>query len=264
MTTFMKHWVDLTYPKGPEHEPKEGGFMDLFREAVADNIDVSRVDVQNTAFIRNPTTTPIFDDLEREYGIAKNNNLTLAERIEILKASRYKKATTGNDDDLQAILDSAGFALNVYNNSPDGPAVDPAIFLDQNFQMQAGDLTNDFAGQDDAYAGRIGGELLVNGDTFTQRANFFGAGEVWAGNDNAVAGFHTKLIQTLIVYDIPTNPDDWPLVFFVGGAATFAGDGSLLTIEQGFVSSQQEMQLKKIILKFKPLFTSCGLIVTFT
>jgi len=39
MTTFMKHWVDLTYPKGPEHEPKEGGFMDLFREAVADNIE---------------------------------------------------------------------------------------------------------------------------------------------------------------------------------------------------------------------------------
>jgi len=264
MSTFMKQFVDLIYPRGPVHEPKDGGFMDSFRQGIADNIDTIRTDVQNTAFIRNPDKTPIFGDLEREYGIAENNNLSLAERVEILKSSRYKKATTGNDDDLQSILDTSGFALNVYNNSPNGPAVDPAIFLDQNFVMQAGDLTNDFAGQDDAYAGRIGGELLVNGDTFDQRPNFFGAGEVWSGNDNAVAGFHTKLIQTLIEYDIPTDPGDFPLVFFVGGAATFAGDGSLLTIEQGLVSSPQEMQLKKIILKFKPLFTWCGLIVTFT
>lgn len=260
----MKKFVDLVYPRGPAHEPKEGGSMDLFREGIADNIDVIRDDVKNTAFIRTPDKTTIFDDLEREYGITSNINLSLSERIEILEASRFKKATTGNDDDLQTILDNSGFALNVYNNSPDGPAVDPAIFLDQNFQMQAGDLTNDFAGQDEAFAGRVGGQLLVNGDIFDQRPNFFGAGEVFAGNKNAVAGFHTKLIQTLIEYDIPTDPKDWPLVFFVGGAATFAGDGSLLTIEQGQVPSPQEMQLKRIILKFKPLFTWCGLIVTFT
>jgi len=237
MTTFMKQFVDLIYPSGPAHEPKEGGFMDLFREGIADNIDVIRADVQDTKFIRNPTTTPIFDDLEREYGSVQNTSLSLSERIEILKASRYKMATTGNDDDLQGLLDNSGFALNVYNNSPDGPAVDPAIFLDQNFQMQAGDLTNDFAGQDDAYAGRDGGDLLVNGNIFEQRQDFFGAGTVWAGNDNAVAGYFEQLIQTLIEYDIPTDPDDWPLVFFVGGAATFAGDGSLLTIEQGLVPS---------------------------
>jgi len=264
MPTFMNRFVNLIYPKGPAHEPKEDGFMDLFRQGISDNIDVIRTDVKNTAFIRNPSTTPIFDDLEREYGIGFNENLSLAERIEILKASRYKRATTGNDDDLQTILDNSGFALNVYNNSPDGPAVDPAIFLDQNFVMQAGDLTNDFAGQDDAYAGRVGGQLIVNGDIFDQRAGFFGAGEVFAGNDNAVAGYFEELVQTLIEYDIPTDPGDFPLVFFVGGAATFAGDGSLLTIEQGQVPSEQELQLKRIILKFKPLFTWCGLIVTFT
>ena len=264
MSTFMKQFVDLIYPSGPAHEPKEGGFMDLFREGIADNIDVTRDDVKNTAFIRTPDKTTIFDDLEREYGAVQNTALSLAERIEILKASRYKQATTGNDDDLQAMLDNSGFALNVYNNSPDGPAVDPAIFLDQNFQMQAGDLTNDFAGQDEAFAGRDGGDLLVNGNIFDQRTDFFSAGNIFAGNDNAVAGFHTKLIQTLIEYDIPTDEGDWPLVFFVGGAATFAGDGSLLTIEQGQVPSQQEIRLKRIILKFKPLHSWCGLIVTFT
>ena len=260
----MKQFVDLIYPSGPAHEPKEGGSMDLFREGIADNIDVTRDDVKNTAFIRTPDTTPIFDDLEREYGSVQNTSLSLAERIEILKASRYKKATTGNDDDLQDLLDNSGFSLNVYNNSPDGPAVDPAIFLDQNFQMQAGDLTNDFAGQDEAYAGRDGGDLLVNGDVFEQSAAFFGAGDVFAGNDNAVAGYFERLNQTLIEYDIPTDEGDWPLVFFVGGAATFAGDGSLLTIEQGLVPSAQEIQLKRIILKFKPLHSWCGLIVTFT
>lgn len=262
--TFMRTVVDLIYPKGPAHEPVPDGDYDKFRDATADNIDVIRSDVKNTAFIRTPDKTDNLDDLEREYGIVKNINLSIAERTAALKSIRYAKATTGNDDDLQFMLDNAGFNLNVYNNSPDGPAIDPGIILNQNFVMQAGDLTNDFAGQDDAYAGRVGGELLVNGDIFEQVQTIFGAGDVFAGNDNAVAGYFERLNQTLIVYDIPTDPTKWPLIFFVGGAATFAGDGSILTIEQGLVPSQQEKQLKDIILKFKGLYSWCGLVVTFT
>lgn len=262
--TFMHRVIDLAFPKGPAHEPKPDGDYEKFREATADNLDVVRTDVKNTAFIRTPDKTPIFRDLEREFGIAENLNLSIAERTTILKSSRYKKATTGNDDDLQTLLDNAGFNLFVYNNSPDGPAIDPALILDNNFQMQAGDQTNDFAGQDEAYAGRIGGELLVNGDVFEQTKAYFGAGDVWAGNDNAVAGYFERLKQTLIVYDIPIDPNDWPLVFFVGGVATFAGDGSILTIKQGLVPSAQEKQLKDIILKFKGLYSWCGLVVTFT
>lgn len=262
--TFMIRVLDLAYPKGPAHTPKPDGFYDKFRDATADNIDIIRTDVTNTAFIRTPDKTDDLDDLEREYGIAKNTNIPIPERIKILKSIRYKKATTGNDDDLQTLLDNAGFNLFVYNNSPDGPAVDPALLLNNNFQMQAGDLTNDFAGQDEAYAGRIGGELLVNGDIFEQVQAFFGAGDVWAGNDVAVAGYFERLNQTLIIYDIPVDPNDWPLVFFVGGAATFADDGSILTIEQALVPSQQEKQLKDIILKFKGLYSWCGLVVTFT
>ena len=262
--TFMRKVLDLAAPKGPAHTPVPDGFLDKVRDATADNIDVIRTDVKNTAFIRTPDKTDNLDDLEREYGIAKNTSLSIDERKLILKSRRYTKATTGNDDDLQILLDNSGFNLTVYQNSPDGPAIDPNIILTQNFKMQAGDQTNDFAGQDDAYAGKVGGELLVNGDVFEQFLAIFGAGDVFAGNDNAVAGYFEELRQTLITYTIPTDPTKWPLIFFVGGAATFAGDGSILTIAQGLVPSQQEKQLKDIILKFKGLYSWCGLVVTFT
>lgn len=233
MPNFMRRFLDLAYPKGPEHEPKEDGSMSAFRDATAENINTIRTDVKNTAFIRTPDKTPLLPDLEREYGKTVDENLTVSDRIKLLKVDRYKKATTANDDDLQALLDTAGFDLNVYNNSPDGPAVDPDLFLDSLFQMQAQD-TNYFAGNDDAYAGFIGGNFLVN-----ER-------------------------RSSIAYAIPTDPDLWPFIFFVGGDATFAGDGSLLTIDQGSVPNEQRKQLENIILKFKPLFTWCGLIVTFT
>ena len=255
--------LDTWYPDGPPHQPKPDGDMDNFREATGEIIDEIREGVVNTAFIRNPEKTQIFNDLEREYGIVPNPNLTLAERTDLLKVERYKKKTTGNDDDLQEKLDNAGFNLTVYQNSPDGPAVDPALFLDQNFQMQAQNGTNYYAGNTLAYAGRSGGELLVNGDVFTYVPAYFGAGEVYAGNTNAVCGYFETLTKTKLEYAIPVDPNNWPFVFFVGGAATFNPDGSLLTIAQGLVPSEKEKQLKDIILKFKGLYTWCGLVVTF-
>ena len=53
MPTFMKQFVDLIYPKGPAHEPVESGQMDLFREGIADNIDVIRTLYRITNPIRH-------------------------------------------------------------------------------------------------------------------------------------------------------------------------------------------------------------------
>jgi len=103
--TFIREVLDLAYPKGPAHTPKPDGDYDKFRDATADNINLIRADVKNTAFIRSPMETDNLDDLEREYGITKNTTLSITERTNILKSIRYQKATTGNDDDLQTILE---------------------------------------------------------------------------------------------------------------------------------------------------------------
>lgn len=263
--TFDRTTIDLAHPKGPPHQPDPNGQMSNFRDGDGECLTEIRTDVKTLAFIRDPLQTPCLSDLEFDLGITPADNLSEADRRELLRPVRYPRATTGNDTDLQALLDKAfGVGtLFVYNNSPDGPAVDPAIFLDQNFQMQAG-ADNAFAGRSDAFAGRIGGYLLVNGDVFQQRPAYFGAGQIWAGNANAVAGYFEEMLIEPIVYEIPADPDNWPFVPFVGGAATFNPDGSLDTIAQAFLPAEQKKRMENIILKFKGLYVWFGVIVTFT
>lgn len=263
MSSFLRKAIDLLWMKGPIHEPVEDGDYSNLRDGIANNIDDIRTDVKNVAYIRDPGKTPILSDLEREYGVTVNTVLTEAQRRTLLDIERYKKKTTAQDDQLQDRLDRAGFDLTVYNNSPDGPAIDPAIILDQNFQMQAQTGTNYFAGNTDAYAGRLGGYLLVNGAIFSQIPAYYGAGDLYAGNDNAVAGYFDYLKQIPVEYPIPTDSGDFPLVFFVGGDATFNPDGSIADISVGFVPNEQRKKLEDIILQFKPMFTWCGLVISY-
>ena len=263
MLSFFRRVLDKAYPSGPIHEPKESGDMANFRDATAENLNTIRTNIKNLGSVRDPENTDDLAALEKEYGIVFNPNLTEQERIDNLKASVFKKKSVASDDDLQARLDAAGFDLTVYNNSPNGPAVDPAIFIDQNFIMGAmfGDY---YAGNTNAYAGRVGGSLLVNGRIFNQRPAYYGAGIIYAGNDLASAGYYERLEQTLKEYAIPADSGAWPLIFFIGGPATFNPDGSIASIQQGFVAETQRTELESIILKTKPLFTWCGMIITYT
>lgn len=262
--TWMRRIFDHANPEGPEYTPVPDGDMSKWRNATANNLDTIRALIKDVAFIRNPSETPVLNDLEKEFGVFTNTTLSEQTRRELLKSDVYKKKTTGNDDDLQTLLDNAGFDLTVYNNSPEGPAIDPALLILQNFQMQAMEGTNYYAGNDLAYAGFFGGELLVNGNIFEQIGLFLGAGNLYAGNTNAVAGYFDDWTQTKFEYPIPIDPDRWPFVFFVGGDATFNIDGSIATMEQGIVPAEQRKRLEDIILRFKPMFSWCGLIVDFT
>lgn len=262
--SFLRHFIDLAWLKGPIHEPKEDGDYSNLRDGIADNTATIREDVQEAAYVRTPSKTADLEALEKEYGLSNNANLTVAKRIEFLETARYRRATTAPDDDLQALLDRAGFDLTVYNNSPDGPAIDPAIILDQNFIVHCGDQTNDYMGQDLAYMGRVGGFLLVNGPIYTQVPAYYGCGDLWCGNDIAHCSYFERLNRIEIEYAIPASSDAWPFVFFVGGDATFNPDGSIASIGQGHVPFVQKKKLYDIILQFKPMFTWCGLVVTFT
>jgi len=264
--TFLRRALDLIFPKGPPYEPDIDGDMSALRDGDAENLADIREDVQSLKYIRNPALTPVLSDLEREFGVNFQDTLTEAERRQLLKPEVYKRKTTGSTGDLQQRLDDGGFDLTVYDNSPDGPAIDPAIILQQNFQMQAAGGTNYYAGNTLAYAAFLGGDLLVNGRVFEQCRGILGAGEVWAGNTNAVAGYYDNYFQSEIEYPIPTDPDSWPFVFFVGGdgADINPATGELISIPQGSVPSNKQKLLEDLILKFKPLFTWCGLIVTYT
>jgi uncharacterized protein YmfQ (DUF2313 family) len=262
--------LDALMPTGAIWRPKENGYFDKLLDGFSSCFDFIKTFLDTLSEIRNPETTTMLSDLEREYGKSVNANLTEETRRMQLAAQKYSKLRNGSIDHLQSELDAAGFDVLVHENSP---AVDPAIFLDQAFQMVA-DGDNAYAGHiplggppSDAFAGRLGGELLVNGaQIFLSAAYLMQAGGTfgYAGLDDAVAGRYDYFTQSLFQYDIPTDPNDWPLVFFVGGAATRDGTGALTDIQTGFVPSTKEGEFKNIILKAKPAHSWAGLIITFT
>jgi len=262
--SLIRRAIDLAFPKGPPYVPKPDGDMEAYRDGEATILESIRDDVISMSYMRDPARTPRLEDLELEFGRADNQTLSDATRRSLLRPVRYPKKTTGNDDDLQTRLDNAGFDLIVYNNSPDGPAIDPDILMDQSFQLQA--LSGDYyAGNDAAYAGRIGGEWLVNGPVYEQFRGVFGAGDMYAGNTNSVAGYFEEFYRTTIEYDTPIDAEAWPFCFFVGGVADInPATGEIIGIDQGLVPRSERKQLEDIILKFKGLYTWCGLIVTFT
>ena len=258
MSELMRRTIDKILPKGSAWRVSQDDDSDKFLDGMADNWETIRAFLSEMDCIRDPHCTPFLADLEREYGVLTNASLTELQRREQLSPIVFNRSSSGSVDSIQQALDDAGFNVQVHENSP---AVDPAIFLDQAFQMVAGGGAA-FAGNQDAFAGRVGGELLVNGELFTtERVYESVAGTMFAGT--AGAGEYTDLLRTKVEYPIPTDPNDWPLVFFVGGDATRDGSGALTAIENADVPSPQESVFKQIVLKFKPIHSWAGLIVTY-
>ena len=262
MSDLMRAVIDSILPDGSIWTPAPGGDFDKLLDGSADNWEVIRAFLASLKSVRDPKLTTFLADMEFEFGVLTNPNLSEAQRRSQLTPLVFERGGSGSVDDLQNALDAGGFNVLVYENSP---AVDPAIFLDQFFDMVA-DGGNAFAGRPDAFAGRIGGELLVNGEIFrTERIFTSGAATInaYAGTGFS-AGEYNDLARVKIEYPIPTDPDDWPMVFFVGGAATFGGGGELTSIDLGLIPALQESEFKRIILKFKPAHSWAALIVDFT
>lgn len=259
MTTEMRSAIDAILPEGTAWLPAPGEDLDKFYDGLAINWETIRAFLEEQSSVRDPHFTPFLADLEREFGVFTNPNLTDQQRRDQLSPVVFNRQNNGSNDNLEAALNDAGFDVQVHDNSP---AVDPAIFLDQNFQMvAAGD--NSYAGRDDAFAGRSGGELLVNGDIFSTRKIVTSVAGTFYAGDGTTAGEYDDLERTEITYDIPTDPDDWPMVFFVGGDATRDGSGALTEIESVDIPQEQESAFKRIILKYKPIHSWAGLIINF-
>lgn len=215
---LMRAFIDAVMPPGSIWTPEDQADLDNLLEGEASSFESVRAFLAQLSFIRDPFKTQILSDLEREYGFPLDLTLTEQERRTRLANLVYGSSGTGTEDDMQDALDAAGFNVLVHQNDP---AVDPAPFLETGFQMVCGGL-NAYAGRADAYAGSTAGnELLVNGSIGTTSKLFkltAGSG-VYAG-DGSTAGEFDDLIITEVVYPVPDDPNSWPFIFFVGGAAT--------------------------------------------
>lgn len=267
---LAKAVYEALLPEGSIWTPKPDGGLDELLEGMG-TADENVIDfLASLASLRDPATTTILSDLEKEYGIVPAATLTEAERRQALSTIVYQDRSTGSAQELQTVLQSNGFDVQVHENSP---AVDPDLFLNAFFLMYA-DGPNAFAGfiplagpPSTAVAGKTGGILLVNGFSGTQRADYLS----YAGNPNmvafnavAVAGRFDQLVIDQLFYPVSDDPDTWPLYFFVGGDATRDGSGALANIETADVPNNRRSEFERLILRYKPIHTWAGLIINFT
>jgi len=65
-------------------------------------------------------------------------------------------------------------------------------------------------------------------------------------------------------YTLPVDAGYWSQIFFVGGDATRDGLGNLTAIDPANVDPERRQTLKNIILKYKPQFSWCAYVDTYT
>ena len=192
--TVSRAAIDTLLPPGALWQPELDEGFDQQLDGIGDTTDSIRETLDTLADIRNPLKTPVFEDLERNYGIKPNVNVLQSIRISRLSQKVFQGEKVNSGEDLQAELITAGFDLQVHRNDP---PVDPNLFLTQAFQITAGsDFA--FAGYNNgvdilAFAASLGGVLLVNTPIFLQSNAF----EMQAGGDIAYAGFNYLANVTL-------------------------------------------------------------------
>lgn len=270
MLTFSRRILNALLPEGWAWMPKAVSDYDKLLDGISDNSGAVYADLKLLSSIRDPLKTPILSDLEKEYAVVPFSGATEEQRRQSLKAFMFRRASSGAYDILQEKLRDAGFT-DVYV-IPNDPAVDPDIFLAQSFNMVCGDLlpggNEAQCGEPEAVCASVGGELIVNGELFQPVLNYINlCGEtlitcgdgIYAGDFD---GYSTAL--TDIQYVIPTDSGYWPLIFFVGGAPSYDEYGYLDEIQIYSVPAQRRIEFRKIILKYKPMYSWGGLIVQYT
>jgi len=271
MPDLSRQIINTLLPEGIAWQPKSDDDYDLLLNGIGDNSDVIIDDMEQLAYLRDPERTIMLPDLEKEYGVIPVTGSTEEERRSRLKAFRYRRTSTGAADMMQAKLREAGFDdVYVHVNSP---AIDPAMFLTQAFNMMCGDLLpggNDAqCGEPEAICASLGGELIVNGDLFSQTPNYVNKCDepgVCCGADIFCGDFDGyKSLSMDISYEIPTVSGYWSLFFFVGGPATRDPVTNAITaIDFYGVPNQRRVEFRRTILRFKPLHSWGGLIVIYT
>ncbi|NIP56132.1 hypothetical protein GWN42_31330 [candidate division KSB1 bacterium] len=258
MSNLDRKSIGVLWPEGPAWDIEHGSDTDKTLDGVAEFYAPVRQEFSGLASLRNPTKTAYLQELEQEYGVTPRSSQ--ADRRAYLDGYIFAD-NNGSIDTLQDALYRAGFGVTVYDNDP---VVDPASILETGFQLQCGG-DNAYAGDPEAYCGTTGGELLVNGEQIFYEPLYLSVcGDMYAGDPDAVCGRFNNSEPQVKTYPIPTDSDSWPFLFFVGGEATRDTVTDEITfIEPAEILLGRKFEFERIILKYKPLFTWAGLVITY-
>ncbi len=165
MSDLMRAVYDAVMPPGSIWIPEEEKEFDQLLDGMAENSEVVRLFLADLANLRRPSKTALLDDLEKEFGIVKNENLTDDERRAQIAAIKFSKGGNGDKDFLQNAFDTAGFDVQVHENSP---PVDPGLFLDSEEYVTAGhesNLSADLTSEDWPLVFFVAGDATLDGGT---------------------------------------------------------------------------------------------------
>jgi uncharacterized protein YmfQ (DUF2313 family) len=236
--------IKALLPDGSLWVPAPGEDLDLLLKAMSENW----LEAYNSAVaqgeVRNPLKTGLLEEVEREFGFLQNPGLTEEMRRQQVAAVKYENTDQRNsDDDVQNFLNAAGFDVEIHQNDP---AVDPALF--------AGDILLN------------AGDILLNGGLYIIKAEYImqcGGAIAFCGHQDAVCGRFDNLTFIDFEYDLPTDPEAWPFIYFVGGPATRDGNGFLTAIAPADVPLNRKDKFVELILSSKPMFCWAILIINY-
>jgi len=237
--TLMRAFLDAVLPPGAIWRPAPGGDFDHFLDGLGDNLQATHDAIVQLAYIRDPWRTPFLDELEREYGVTPNAQLSESTRRAYLASVKYGRNRKSTLDTLQRALDDAGlgvggYGLMVFANDP---PVDPAPFMGFTYQMYLGGGNTQYLGYNTGGITRAflgvasgGGVWLVNGEPYVPVPNYesLGGAQSYLGylRSGTTGGYYLGQYYSVSYLPItvasPSDPTTWPCVFFLAAAATRA------------------------------------------
>jgi len=137
MSDVTRKMINGFLPPGSIWTAEEEEGFDEFLEGMADNAEDVRAFLALLSEIRRPSTVPLelLADLEEEFGIVTNQNLTEQQRRDQVAAIKFSKGGNGSKDYLENALQAAGFNVFVHENDP---PVDPAPLVSTTSFIVAG------------------------------------------------------------------------------------------------------------------------------
>lgn len=265
MSAEYKDLLSSLLPEGNIWVPAPEKGLDLFLDGMGENEERIRQFLADLAYLRDPYRTILLSDLEKEYGIKTNLNISEEDRRSQLAGIMFARRATGTKTFLQGQLQQAGFPLYVYDNAP---AVDPNTVAFGLAQIYCGEPLAQ-CGEPLAQCASFDAELIVNGNLYESTIDYLvQCGEPLAqcGEPTALAGNYSGVTLNPIEYEIPSGVGTeyerwWNLIFFVGGNVTRGGSGEILSIEFVDIPIQNRAVLRTLILKYKPMHSWCVLCV---
>lgn len=274
MTTISRALLNDLLPPGSLWIPQDGEGFDLLLEGIAQSFEDIKIEVDKVGLVRFPLLTDVLSDLEKEFGIVPAAGLSESDRRASLLATKTARKSNGSADFIQQKLNEAGFDVQVHVNNP---VVDPALFVEEQTFIYVCGGVGVICGRVvspgppnplDVISGAGKGELLVNGDLifrFSEILVVSGSPSAICGAASSICGSTLGPTENDVVYEIPTDPGYWGLIWFVGGDATRDPiTGALTNIDYATIPSSRKNEFKRLILKYKPIHSWAGLVIRFT